>query len=212
MSQSGLLSLAGVWAVGLLAPGPDVLLIANRGVAKGFSRALAAGAGVVVGIEVWILASLVGLGSLLREFPHAQAVLSMLGGAYLVFLGWQSLRAAKKPVLAGHSAVEPADSGWRADFLAGLLTNLGNPKAVVFFGALFVRFVPEEDGLAGQFSVWAVMTAMACAWFSALAVAMSRKALQSRLMERMHLVHYVTGFVFLCLGALMVGEACMSRV
>ncbi|ADG98131.1 Lysine exporter protein (LYSE/YGGA) [Segniliparus rotundus DSM 44985] len=211
MSQGGLLALAGVWAVGLLSPGPDVLLVANRGIAKGLSRALAAAAGVVAGIEVWILASLAGLDALLREFPHARAVLSALGGVCLMFLGWQSARSAKKPVPEEASVVEPEDSGWGADFLAGLMTNLGNPKALVFFGALLVRFVPKEGGLAGQFAVWAVMTAMACAWFSALAVLLSQRSLRTSLMARMRRVHFVTGVVFLCLGALMVGEACAGR-
>lgn len=130
----------------------------------------------------------------------------MLGGAYLAYLGVQSLRAGRNRASLGEGEAAEPRTRLRADFLAGLMTNLSNPKALIFFGALLVRFVPAGGGVVAQVEVWALMTAMACVWFCALSLLVSRPAFRRALAEWMHKVNYVTGTVFLLLGAAMLWE------
>lgn len=157
-------------------------------------------------IEIWILVTFVGLGAVLARFPQARAALSVLGGLYLLHLGWQSVKAARNPTPRDDPRARQAGRGLGSDFLAGLMTNLGNPKALIFFGTLLVRFVPAGGGFFAHFVVWSVMTAMACAWFGLLSLAASRKKLQGLLSSKLHLVNFATGVIFIALGAVMVYE------
>jgi threonine efflux protein len=201
-----LLTLSGVWAVALASPGPDFFLITNRGVTRGFSSALSAAVGVVLGIEAWMLITLIGLGAVLVEFPQTRTILSVLGGAYLLYLAWQSVRAARFRSPDDAPQPETATQGRRTDFVSGLMTNLGNPKALIFFGTLLIRFIPEGSGFFAHFAVWSTMTVMACLWFGTLCLLASRKSLQSWLSSKLNLVNSATGVIFIALGLIMIYE------
>jgi threonine/homoserine/homoserine lactone efflux protein len=90
----------------------------------------------------WTLAALLGLESLFALFPWAYAVLKTGGAAYLIWLAWKTWTAARNPL--GQAA--PARS--RRAFLSGLLINFGNPKSVLFAGAVIVVIFPQ--GLAAR--------------------------------------------------------------
>ena len=128
-------------------PGPDTMQIIRIGSA---SRKLGAvcGLGTTIGNLIWGIASLLGLSALVKTYPVVMDVLALAGSAYLLYmvvvLVWN--------LLARHnteSATPPAcgpDSPLRA-LRAGLFTNLSNPKALVFYGALFSQFITPDMSL-----------------------------------------------------------------
>lgn len=128
-------------------PGPSTLFIMNNAIAHGWRRALGALSGDLVAIAMLATLSVVGLGALLETYPAVLVSLRLGGAAYIIWLGWSFLGPARHD--AGETAAEPAlaPSGlvlWLHSFGVGI----SNPKAVLFFAALFPQFLPAHSGTA----------------------------------------------------------------
>jgi threonine/homoserine/homoserine lactone efflux protein len=128
----------------VLLPGPDTLVTVRSIVRGGRRRGLATAGGILVGLTMWIGAAALGLAAVLRASEIAYDVLRIVGAAYLVWLGVQSLRSMRR----GQPEVDaaPARGGLvGTGFFAGLTTNLLNPKVGVFFVTFLPGFVPHGD-------------------------------------------------------------------
>lgn len=121
-----------------LVPGPDFLVILRRATGRWRSGAAAA-LGAQVGLCVHVGLAVVGLSVVLARHPEALTAVRLLGGAYLVLLGG---RLVASTLHRAPEASPPADTaGHRSAFAEGLLTNLLNPKAVLFFASVLPQFV-----------------------------------------------------------------------
>ncbi|MGQ3357284.1 MAG: LysE family translocator [Phreatobacter sp.] len=126
-----------------MTPGPDMLLIASRSISQGRTAGFATLAGIQAGTYAHALAAALGLSQLLVAVPMAYDVVRWAGAAYLLALAWASLRAdgARFAPSEGLTAVPLG-----LIFRQGLLTNLLNPKMVLFVLALFPQFFRPESG------------------------------------------------------------------
>ncbi|WP_088284572.1 LysE family translocator [Ideonella sp. A 288] len=144
-----------VAAVGLsLTPGPNSLLVLTHGALHGHRRTLFTIGGGALGFLALIALSMAGIGALLETSAHALAVLKLLGGAYLVWLGVQLWRA---PALQLDPAAPRADARGATLFRQGLLTAVSNPKALLFYGAFLPQFIDPARDLLLQFVVMAIV-------------------------------------------------------
>jgi threonine efflux protein len=165
-----LLALAGIWSLVVLSPGPDFVVTVSRA-AVSRRAGLAAAAGIVAGTAIWASASAVGLEVVLAHYRWVAEVVRLAGAGYLCWLGGRmiarSRRAAPEPVAAsGPSRLGPA---WRA----GLLADLGNPKAAVFWTSLFAAVLPSTAPVWLRLAAVGVAVLIAAAWYSAVACAFS---------------------------------------
>lgn len=151
MSWENYLALGAALFIFALTPGPGVFALVARALAQGFVPALFQALGLVIGDLVWLAATLLGLGYIAAEFANLFQVIKIAGGLYLIYLGimmWKirpmALSPDKAPV-AAKSALSALSSG--------LLTTLGNPKVMVFYGAIFPAFVKMES-LTRQETAW----------------------------------------------------------
>ncbi len=125
----------------VLLPGPDTLVVVRSLVRGGRSRGLATVLGILCGLSVWVTAAALGLSALLRASEVGYSALRFAGAAYLLWLGVQSFRsrgAASSPA----DAVPARGGVLGTGFMAGLLTDLLNPKVGVFFVTFLPGFVP----------------------------------------------------------------------
>jgi len=144
-----------VAAIGLsLTPGPNSLLVLTHGALHGRRRTLWTVAGGALGFLALIALSMLGIGALLAASSQALFALKLLGGAYLVWLGWQVWRAPPIDVDAAAAAAAPAAGP--ALLRQGLLTALSNPKALLFYGAFLPQFIDPQRDLWPQFLAMAV--------------------------------------------------------
>jgi threonine/homoserine/homoserine lactone efflux protein len=120
----------------VLLPGPDTLVVLRELMRAGRRRAAQTVAGVLCGLAVWVGAAAFGLSALLRASHTGFVVLKIAGGAYLIWLGAQSLRLRR---LAEPSQRRLLGRG----FVAGFATDLLNPKVGVFFVTFLPGFVPH---------------------------------------------------------------------
>jgi len=142
----------GVAAVAYVVPGPDFAVIL-RSSTRGARPGVAAAVGAQLGLCVHMLLAVAGLSVLLARHPDLLTALRVVGGAYLLYLGGRlvvpTLRRRARP------APPSAGSSTRSAFGQALLTNLLNPKAVLFFAAVLPQFV-----VVGSAPVWTQVMAL----------------------------------------------------
>jgi RhtB (resistance to homoserine/threonine) family protein len=123
-----------------MSPGPAFIVVSQQAVARSRDAGVITALGVSVGSVVWVMLVILGIAFVLEQVTWLYGVLRLMGGAYLVYLGVQLWRGARKPMTE-----EPCDKGmrhtlWRT-FWRAILIQLLNPKAAVFFGSVFLTML-----------------------------------------------------------------------
>ena len=123
-------------------PGPSQLLMLSNSVAHGFHRSLATASGDLSANALQMLAAGLGLAATTAASGTALAVIKWAGVVYLILLGIRMIRNAKPDNPNLDEARRNVSLGrlW----MQGFLTSAVNPKAVVFFAALFPQFISAE--------------------------------------------------------------------
>jgi threonine/homoserine/homoserine lactone efflux protein len=128
-------------------PGPDMLLIASRSVSQGRLAGFVTLAGIQVGTYVHAAAAALGLAHLFATAPMAYDIVKWAGAAYLLYLALTSLRAGATPPEGPRTELKTSAA---VMFRQGLITNLLNPKMVLFVLALFPQFLSPAAGSTGM--------------------------------------------------------------
>ncbi|WP_294638003.1 LysE family translocator [uncultured Aquabacterium sp.] len=151
------------------APGPDNLMVLGMGMSKGRLQGAVFGLGCALGCLSHTVLAVLGVSALIAASPVAFTLLRIVGGAYLVWLGVQSLRS-RGGVRAADSGQPDAALG--ALLLRGVVANAVNPKVVLFFLSFLPQFVvPAQGQVAGQMAVLGVLfTVQAAVLFGLLAL------------------------------------------
>ncbi|MEO1041364.1 MAG: LysE family translocator [Pseudomonadota bacterium] len=134
----------------MITPGPSHLLMLSNSMTHGFRPSLATAAGDLVANALQMLAAGLGLAALLVASQSAMAVVKWLGVAYLLWMGvrmWRSSSAFKL------QERRRAPTSLRTLWAQGFITSAANPKAVVFFAALFPQFIDPDRPFLAQFAV-----------------------------------------------------------
>lgn len=149
-------------------PGPAVLLTVSHGMRGGWGDSVKVALGVQAGNGVYFVLSALGLGAVLHASETLFHAIKWLGATYLVFLGIRTIRNARqnsRPRPGGPSPGQAMDgrrSGVQGTdgprpFVQGVLCQLSNPKAVLFFGALMPQFVDPARPQLLQYMVFAAL-------------------------------------------------------
>lgn len=136
-----------------LSPGSGAVLSMSHGMSYGVRRTGATVAGLQLGLAVILLVAGAGVGSLLVASEVAFAAVKTLGALYLVWIGFRQW--TEKAQVPAEGAAAPAALGWRGRLAMGFLTNVTNPKGIVFMVAVLPQFIRAERPLALQLLVMA---------------------------------------------------------
>jgi threonine/homoserine/homoserine lactone efflux protein len=189
-----------VSALVIVTPGQDTALTVRNTLFGGPSAGVLTALGVATGQAIWTLATGIGVGALLVASQPAFLALKIAGGAYLVVLGAQALWSAlrPKPVMVERRA-RPRGRAFRQ----GLLSNLGNPKMLVFFTSLLPQFGHSAAGLIALGLVFSSLTAI---WLSGYALAVARAGDALRRGRLRRVLDAVTGCLLVALGLRLAAE------
>ncbi|NBV18089.1 LysE family transporter [Janthinobacterium sp.] len=183
-------------------PGPAVLLAISNAIAVGPRRAMISSMGNGFGLFIISGVAMAGMGVVLATSATAFMLLKLAGALYLVYLGikqWRSKASivAAAPVVQG--AANP-NSFWKL-FRQGLTVALTNPKAILFFSALFPQFITPGEPVAIQFTVLTT-SFVACAMLAHLFYANLARLLKTQLATpgRARLFNRICGGAFVLLG------------
>lgn len=206
-------ALLSAWFAALASPGPDIFQIIRLG-SRERTAGIRCALGIMAGNTLWILGSLFGLSALVNTYPDVLSVLKTAGGSYLIWLGIGAIRSGvaearvKRAAVRQNTAVDttsPADEAvsdnpW-LQFRIGLTTNLANPKALIFFGAVFAQFVMPGTSLASNALIALVLIVVGIAWF--IGIALMVGVFAKRIAQYGHFIEWGTGVIFILLGAIL---------
>ncbi len=204
MSLSTWWMYACVALISIVSPGPAILLAIRNSLRYGARSVALSSAGNGLGLLLVSALAMAGVGAMLQASPALFFVLKLAGAGYLLYLGvkqWTS----QHNVFAQIDA-RPAGAGknrWQL-FRQGLLMALSNPKAILFFSALFPQFIEPTHALAPQFCIL-TGTFMAISFCSLMSYGMLARSAKNWLAgQRRHVVfNKCFGALFMLLGAAM---------
>ncbi|MEN3372282.1 LysE family transporter [Dechloromonas sp. ZS-1] len=195
MPFDALLLVLAIHAVALISPGPDFAVVTRTAIVGGRGAGLWTAAAVCAAIGVYVLVCALGLSVVLAALPGVSSVLGGVGAAYLGWLGIQCLRS--RGTLP--EATAPAARG--KAFVTGFLTNLLNPKAMLYFGSILSQVLRPELGSAETLGLAALLVAESFLWFALVALLFSSRRVLDWLRGRLVWFDRAVGVVLLGLAA-----------
>jgi len=184
--------------------GPSVILAASNGVNFGRKKALAGVFGHVCAVMILALISASGLGLILMTSDIAFIVIKYIGAAYLVYIGIAIWHSKGNWAFADKNAQIPAK---RALFKQSFLLGLSNPKALVFFSALFPQFIQPTQAILPQFLLLAGTSLCNAFVFTSVYVLVAFRFRQYFLSSiGQHWVGKTTGGVFIGFAAALIAS------
>lgn len=175
-----------------ITPGAGTAMVVRSALRGGWRTAVLTIAGNSVGVVLWAVLSVLGISALVAASEVAFLALKITGAVVLVWLGAQSLLRAGEP-----ASPRPRHRAFRD----GLFTSVTNPKLAVFFVALFPQFVDDRGAvLPTTLLMAALIVAFDFAWYTGLAVAVSRAKREVMRSRVAAWVERTTGAVLIGLG------------
>lgn len=153
ISPEQLVLFAAAFAVMVASPGPFVAAIAARSAAFGFRSGAMMALGASLADSLYVVLAVLGLAAVAASHAWALEILRYVGAAWLVWIGW-TLLTGRASVVQPEGGVPVRAGGWRA-FTVGALLNLGNPKAALFYMAIFPGFF--DMGALGPWDAVAIL-------------------------------------------------------
>ncbi|HEX3899423.1 MAG TPA: LysE family translocator [Mycobacteriales bacterium] len=129
----------------IVIPGPSVLFVVGRALSSGRRVASFSMVGNAVGVYLQTIAVAFGIGTLVEKSVAAFTIVKLLGGCYLLYLGFKTFRSRKSLATAITSSYGAPRSDRRA-FFEGMTVGVTNPKTIVFLVAVLPQFVDRQGG------------------------------------------------------------------
>ena len=158
-----------------LTPGVDTLLVIRNTTRGGFRDGAVSSLGICSGLFVHATVSAIGISLILLQSAIAFTLLKFAGAGYLIWLGSVSLRKVFSGKNQAENFINPAGAGFRLrrSFLEGFLSNVLNPKTIVFYMAFLPQFIdPGKSALQQSLMLagWHFLIAMVWQTLLSLAV------------------------------------------
>ena len=176
------LTIALAHLLAVASPGPDFAIVVRQSVTGGTRMGVWTSAGVGSGILVHVAYCILGVAILLTQSTTLFMVMKYVAAAYLVYLGVMSLRAKPHSEAELHledaARLSPGQAFWR-----GFLTNGLNPKATLFFLALFTVVIDSNTPTLIQVFYGLYLAVATFAWFAMLSSILGREQVRKTMLK-----------------------------
>jgi threonine efflux protein len=187
-------------------PGPDFAYVTRQSLIRGRQAGLLAAAGIALGLSIHIVYSAAGLAAVVAHSARWMTIIKLVGGCYLLYLGIRGLRAGAQSA--------PVDAPWRdmpasplRQVAGGFLCNAFNPKAPIYFLALFTVVLSPGLPLPTLLAYGAWIMLLQWAWFSLVATLFAHHAIRDRLFAARHWIDRAFGAAMVALGVRVLATA-----
>lgn len=198
LDTAAMLTVFWVYLAGVVIPGPNFVAVVHKAVAATRTETLALVAGIVTVNLFWSACAITGLGLVFAAFPWAALVVKIMGAAYLMWFGLRLIvNAGKQPALR---PCEGSVGSIRKSFFQGIVTNIGNPKSVAFYAAVFSAAAPAHPSLITFISMLAVVVSVSLTWYGLVALALSQPRISSAYQKARKVIDRLCGGLILGLG------------
>jgi RhtB (resistance to homoserine/threonine) family protein len=192
-------SVALINLLGAVSPGPDFLITVRNALTYSRKAGIQTGLGVAFGLLVHVSYCAAGIGLIISRSPLLFSSMKVVGGLYLAWMGLHALFSKRSRVEVTAESGAGARSGWKA-FGTGFLTNLLNPKAMLFFLSLFT-FVLNPMPPTWVILVCALIVFITAAlWFSVVATFLTHSHVRRVFLRFERVINVVLGVLLLLLS------------
>ncbi|MCD7058342.1 LysE family transporter [Pelagibacterium xiamenense] len=188
------------FGVSAVIPGADFAMVLRQSIAHGRRSALFTSAGIATAILVHGAYTIFGLGLIISQSLLAFTIVKIVGAAYLLWLGISALRADPPRQPDVSDALPRDEMRPTTAFALGFLTNLLNPKAVLFFVALFTTLVSATTPMAIKAGYVVSMSIELFVWFALVSLFFALPAVRAKFFRLGRWFNRVTALTFIALA------------
>ena len=193
-------SFLAVAVIAAVIPGPDSFVVLRTALADGARAGTWAAAGSAAGNMLWGAASALGIAAVLAASATAFSAIKLAGAAYLIVIGVQALRAARRGDSLASDDGERSAPSRAAAFRRGLASDLLNVKVGLFWTALVPQFVGAESSALLPVAMVFTMASIVFAWLTAYAHLAARLSQALKRRRSSQAVNGTVGTVLVALG------------
>ena len=164
-------------------PGPDFAVVTRQCITAGTRAGVWTSLGLGFGILLHVTYCILGVALLISQSSFLFNAMKYLASAYLIYLGIQSVRGFLENSATSNVEHMTPEQGIRKAFILGFLTNGLNPKATLFFLALFTIVIREDTPTMVQVLYGLYLSAATFIWFSLLSKLFGITIVRSRLLK-----------------------------
>ncbi|KJS18485.1 MAG: hypothetical protein VR69_00440 [Peptococcaceae bacterium BRH_c4b] len=135
-----------------ITPGPSMILALNHGIKYGAKRTLATAFGNLTATLIQAFLSIAGLGAILLQSENVFNIIKYIGAIYLIYIGIKTFFAPTDLALQVNEN-NNVYSNFSKRYLEAFFVTAGNPKAIIFFTALFPQFIDTQHNTMFQFII-----------------------------------------------------------
>lgn len=198
---SEFLALALIHFLAVLSPGPDFAVTVRQSIRFGRKNGIYTAIGIGCGISVHVVYTLIGMSALMNTTPWLMEVAKLIGGGYIIWLGIRFIqsRPDQTTLKEVDSNARETQSKKRA-FLIGFMTNATNPKATLFFLAIFTTIVSRQTPLKIQmlYGIW--MCSVNAIWFILVSLLFSTVKVRRVFVAKRHWFERSMGIILIALA------------
>lgn len=188
----------GITLLGAASPGPDTALIFKNALLRSRKAGLYTALGIVTGNLVYVIVALLGLALVITQSGTAYVAVQVLGASYLMYLGVTHF--LPKPIDEAVMALNEAGE-YRSAYLEGLITNLLNPKFVLFLIAMFTQVIRPEWSVFAKLYLGLLIPASAGVVFVAMVFLLTHQRVRQSFVTARHIIEPIMGVALIALGA-----------
>lgn len=199
------LALTAINIAAVISPGPAFVVTIRH--ALGYNRkvGLILSLGLGLGIAVHVLIVMSGLAFIMMQSAWVFNAIKYLGAAYLIFIGSKAILTRKKLVRTDIGEnfakdVQGQDMSAVKAFLTGFMANLLNPKAIIFFAAIFTQFIDltTPTHILTIYGLTAVF--LETIWFAFVTIVLTNPRIKVLFMGAVHWFERICGGFMIGLG------------
>lgn len=181
----------------VMSPGPDFAVVVRQSISFDRKTALITSLGIGTGIGVHMIYTLFGLGFIITQSKIGFLIAQLVGICYLSFLAFSLIKSKPQSTASSEISIDNNPRHHKKAFLLGLMTNVLNPKATLFFLAIFTTVVSIKTPFYVQsiYALWIILTTIL--WFSLVSFFFSQQNVRDKFVKHGYLFERVMGSVLL---------------
>lgn len=195
----GLLTITIVHLLAAASPGPDLIMVTQTSLTRGKAAGILCSLGIALGLAVHILYSSLGLAALVSQSAHYLSAIKCLAALYLIYLGIRGLRS-KAHDSPNNNTQDAGGTSPLTIVSHGFVCNVLNPKAPLYFLAVFSLVLSPSMPIHQIFIYGSWMMILQFLWFSSVATVLSQPLIRSRFQKTAHWIDRLFGALMLGLG------------
>ena len=200
MSVDTLILVITISCLGMISPGPDFFLVLKNSLSYNRKMALMTCLGVISAIAIHMSYCVAGIAVLITATPWLYNALRYAGAAYLLWIGIKALLAKSSATTYISKQTQPINVTAKAAFMQGLLCNLLNPKATLFFLAIFTQLLNADSTLMDKLLVAFIIWLEALLWWPLVVFIFQTQVVQRRYFKLQAIIDKLLGMILIVIG------------